>query len=159
MLLRMSKINFGLVGRNLNSPQFDGFTLVNPFDSTDVTVIEDVTLDPQVVAGIAFIPTETVVFEIDYDLTRNETALRDYDTQNIRFGFEWDAARILALRAGAYKNIVEHDIGWVYTAGLGLNMWAARLDIAGAFSDDKAEFDGDEIPTESRLSAQLSFDF
>lgn len=159
VLMRIPKFNFGLVGRNLNSPEFDGFTFVNPADPSDVTTVEDVTLDPQAVAGVAFIPTETIIFEVDYDLTSNETTLRDYDTRNLRFGFEWDAARILALRAGAFKNLAEDDIGWVYTAGLGLNVWAARLDIGGAFSDDKAEFDGDDIPTESRLSAQLSFNF
>lgn len=159
MLMRLEKFNFGLIGRNLNSPEFDGFTVVNPVDPDDSTRIEDVTLDPQAVAGVAFIPTETIVLEVDYDLTRNETTLQGYDTQNIRFGFEWDAGRVLALRGGAYKNLVEDDIDWVYTAGLGLNLWAMRLDVAGAFSDEKTEFDGDDYPTVSRLSAQLSFDF
>ena len=74
-------------------------------------------------------------------------------------GVEWDAFRILALRAGAYKNLSESDIGWVYTAGLGLNLWAVRLDIAGAFTTDEAEIDDEEVPEEARLAAELSVDF
>lgn len=160
MLARFNKINVGLVGRNLNSPKFDGFTLDTPFDPKETSrKIADVTLDPQFVLGVAFIPIKTLVVETDIDLTENETTLQGYDTQNFRLGLEWDAFRALALRAGAYKNIAESDIGWVYTAGLGLNLWAMRLDVAGAISDNEGELDGEEVPTEARVAAQLSVDF
>ncbi len=150
---RYRYVNFGLVGRNLNSPEFDGFTMNGGAD------VEDVKLEPQFAGGIAFIPTTTLTLEADLDLTENETTLKGYDTRNLSFGLEWDAFRFLALRAGAYKNLAEDDIGWVYTAGLGLNLWAVRLDVAGAFSSENEEFDGDEIPAETRLAAQLSVDF
>jgi hypothetical protein len=55
--------------------------------------------------------------------------------------------------------MAEDDIDWVYTAGIGLNLWAVRLDIGGAFSTEEEEFDGDEYPSETRVAAQLSVDF
>ena len=55
---------------------------------------------------------------------------------------------ILALRLGGYKNTAESDIGWVYTAGIGVNMWAARLDIGGAYAADTVEVEGEDVPKE-----------
>ena len=155
---RYRYFNLGLVGRNLNSPKFDGLTVVNPY-TLETSHFADVKLDPQVAAGVAFIPFETLTLEVDLDLTENETTLTGYKTQNISAGLEWDAFRVLALRAGVYKNLAESDIGVVYTAGLGLNLWAARLDIAGAFAGDSEEFDGEDVPKETRVAAQLSIDF
>ncbi|MBU0730426.1 MAG: conjugal transfer protein TraF [Proteobacteria bacterium] len=156
IMARMNKLQAGIIGRNLNSPKFNGPTItVNslpvPFD--------DVRLDPQVTAGLAFIPFETLTLEADIDLTKNETTLADYETQNMAFGLEWDAFRFLALRCGAYKNLAESDIGWVFSAGIGLNFWAIRLDVAGQFAEEKEQFDGEDIPKESRVAGQLSIDF
>jgi hypothetical protein len=121
--------------------------------------VDDVKIKPQATAGIAFIPFETLTIEADYDLTKNETVLTDYKTQNFSAGLEWDAFRFLAFRAGTYKNMAESDTGWVYTAGLGLNLWAARLDFAAAMSPDKVQFDGEEVPKLVKASAQFSIDF
>jgi len=154
---RYNMVNFGLMARNLNSPTFDGFTYTDSNGNSHR--VDDVQVDPQVRAGVAFIPFNTLTLEVDYDLLANETELRDYETQMLSAGFEWDAFRFLALRAGAYKNMAEDDIGVVYTAGLGLNLWAVRLDIAGAMSPEKATLDGDEVPEEARATAELSIDF
>jgi len=149
---RYRLINFGLVARNLNSPSFDGPTV-------NGKKIDDVTIDPQVTVGVAFLPFKTITLETDVDLTQNETAFEGYDTQNLAIGLEWDIFRVLALRGGTFKNLAEDDIGWVYTAGLGLNLWAVRFDLAGVFSGEKATFDNEELPTETGISAQLSVDF
>lgn len=163
VMARFPMINLGIVGRNLNSPKFNGMEETEITLSNGNTVIlpevDDVTIKPQVAAGVAFIPFKTLTLEVDYDLTKNETAFDNYETQNLGFGLEWDAFRFLALRAGTYKNLAEDDIDWVYTAGLGLNLWAIRLDVAGAFAEKEIEFDGDEIPQETRVTAQLSVDF
>ncbi|KPV39591.1 hypothetical protein AN478_10660 [Thiohalorhabdus denitrificans] len=151
---RYEMVNVGLMARNLNSPTFEGFR-----DSDNNQKYEDVTLDPQVRAGVAFIPHETVTLAVDYDITANETVLRDYDTQFLSGGFEWDILRVLALRAGAYKNLAEDDIGVVYTAGLGLNLWAVRADVAAAMSPEETTVDGDEIPREVRATAEVTVDF
>lgn len=153
VMARYGKFNFGLVGRNLNSPKFDGFTI----PTTSVT-IDSVTLKPQVTAGVAFIPWSTLTLEADYDITKNEAEL--FDTQNLALGVEWDAFRFLALRAGAMKNLAESDLGLIYTAGVGLNVWLVRFDIAGAASlGDKVIFDGEEVPKFAKVSAQASIDF
>lgn len=167
VLARYSMFNFGLTGRNLNSPKFDGFEKDVYYNFADGTPnptpakvsAEDVKLKPQAVAGIAFIPFETLTLEVDYDLTKNETVLTDYKTQNLSAGIEWDIARFLALRGGAYKNMAESDSSWVYTAGLGLNLWAARIDLAGAMSADKVQYDGEEVPKMAKASLQVSVDF
>ncbi|MFH2138495.1 MAG: conjugal transfer protein TraF [Candidatus Omnitrophota bacterium] len=151
-MAKLGKFNLGIVGRNLNSPEFDGPTVGG-------TVFKDVSLDPAVTAGVAFMPWNGMTLECDYDITKNETALPGYDTKNIAFGAEWMLIRILSLRAGMYKNTEESDIGWVYTAGLGVNMPWVRLELAGAMSADSSDFDGDSIPEETRVTAQLSMAF
>lgn len=161
VMARVSKFSFGLVGRNLNSPKFDGFskttTLSNgqPWSFT----VADVTLDPQLAAGVAFIPFDTLTLELDCDLTSNKTAFPGYETQNLGLGLEWNAFKALALRAGVYRNLAEDNINLVYTAGLGLNLWAVRFDLAAAFADQTFSYNGDDIPRESRVAASLSVDF
>jgi len=149
---RIKNLQFGLVGRNLNSPKFDGPTVNNRH-------FDDVKVDPSAAAGIAFIPYEGFTLETDYDLTKNETMFPGYDTQDIAFGAEWLFLRFLALRAGTYKNLAEDDIGWVYTAGIGLNMAGVRFDISGAYSADTGTFDGKDFPVESHVMAKFSLDF
>ena len=158
---RYRLFNFGLIVRNLNTPEFDGFDVSTRLSngSTSLVHVASVKVKPQVAAGVAFIPLETLTLEVDYDLTENDTLLSNYATQNLSFGIEWDAFHFLALRAGAYKNMVQSDIGVVYTAGLGLNFWVMRLDIGGAYSDETARYDGKNYPKESQVSAQLSVDF
>lgn len=172
VLARYGMFNFGLTGRNLNSPKFDGiknkpisYLLEDGSTFNGTLNVSDVKLKPQATAGIAFIPFETLTLEVDYDLTKNETVFKNsatneiYKTQNLSAGLEWDILRSLALRAGAYKNMAESDTGVVYTAGLGLNLWAFRLDVAAAASPDKAEYDGEEVPKLAKASVQVSVDF
>jgi hypothetical protein len=142
----------GLVARNLNSPTFKGPTVGG-------VKFGDVTLDPQFAVGLAFIPFETLTLELDLDLTRNETTFTDYYTQNLSFGLEWDALRFLALRAGTYRNLAEDDIGWVFTGGLGINLWAARFDIGAALATQSNQFDEQDYPAEARIDVGLSIDF
>jgi hypothetical protein len=53
----------------------------------------------------------------------------------------------------------QSDIGMVTTAGLGINMWAARLDIAAAMSTKTMTFEGDDVPTYLSGSVALAIDF
>lgn len=166
VMARYGKFNFGLVGRNLNSPKLNGFdytynyTLPSGTTGSRSVHVDDVTFKPQATAGVAFIPWETLTLEADCDLTKNETVLPGYDTQNLSLGVEWDAFRFLALRAGMMKNLAEDDLDWIYTAGLGFNFWALRLDVAGAASlGDTVDYDGEEVPKFAKASAQVSIDF
>ncbi len=154
---RWERFQFGIMGRNLNSPEFDGFTFTGAEGQSQR--VEKVTLEPQVRVGIAFIPINTLTFELDADLTQNATLLNGFQTRFLSAGLEWDIQRILALRAGIYENLAENDVGRVITAGLGLNMKFVRLDIAGAVSTQSAEVDDNEVPSEARATVQLSVDF
>jgi len=151
-LYRINMWQAGLVCRNVNSPKFDGPTVRG-------RTYDDVTVDPSLTAGLAFIPYKGLTLEADYDLTKYETVYPGYDTQYLSFGAEWLVLGFMALRGGIYENQAESDIGLVYTAGIGMNVWAVHLDIAGAMAADTGEFDGSSYPLEGRLMAQLSFDF
>jgi len=154
---RYSLVNFGVMARNVNSPVFKGFTFVD--SNGNPHKVEDVKVKPQVRAGVALIPTETLTLEVDYDLTSNETMFKNYHTKFLSAGFEWNAFHFLALRAGAYKNMAESDIGPVVTAGVGLNLWLVRLDVAGAMAQRTTMVDGHKTPKEARATAEVSFDF
>ncbi|MFH1777954.1 MAG: conjugal transfer protein TraF [Candidatus Omnitrophota bacterium] len=151
-MYRIKRFNFGIVARNINSPKFNGPTV-------NSRKFDDKKIDPAVTAGIAFIPYEGFTLEADYDLTKTETVLPGYDTQNLAVGLEWLMLRVMTLRLGAYNNMAESDIGWVYTAGLGLNILGVRLDIGGAYSADEGEFDNQSFPIETRAVVQLSLDY
>jgi hypothetical protein len=159
-LARFPSFNLGLVGRNLNSPRFAGFRERIDLNSGTMDLrVKGVRLKPQLTAGVAYLPFTTLTLEANLDLTESDTLIPGYRNRNLSLGLEWDVYRVLAMRAGTYKNLSESDIGWVYTAGLGLNLWAIRLDVAGAFAAEKEEFEGNDIPRETRVSAQLSVDF
>jgi len=147
VMYRLPTFQAGLVVRDLNSPKFK-------HSSGYVYQIK-----PQAKLGVSYIPWDTVTVELDADLTRNASSLSNYNTQYVNAGLEWDIFKAVALRVGAYQNIVQSDIGLVYTAGLGVNLWAARLDIGAAMSAKKAQFQGKSYPREARLSAALNVDF
>ncbi len=161
VMARYGDFSLGLVGRNLNSPKFDGFEKSVVLENGEQILLEtdDVTIDPQVTAGVAWMPLDTVTLEANVDLLKSETTFPGYDTQNVSLGLEWDAFHIVALRLGAYKNLANSDVDLVYTVGLGLNLWLARLDIAGAYASDSYEYDGDDVPQEARVAAALSVNF
>ncbi|HEX3132298.1 MAG TPA: conjugal transfer protein TraF [Planctomycetota bacterium] len=146
----------GIIGRNLNSPTFDGFT--NQF-AGQPQVVEDVRVDPQVAVGVAFVPWTWLTVALDADLIPGEASFNGYETQRIGLGLEVNPWNILALRAGVYKNIAEGDIGPVATLGAGLNLWALRIDLSVAASMDRTEIEGYNVPDELRASFALTVDF
>jgi len=152
VMARYKRFTFGIMGRDLNSPEFESPTV-------DGREFDDVTIHPQVRAGLSWQPFNSLTLETDVDLTQNETTLQGYDTQYFSLGAEWGLFSILYLRGGMYTNLAETDIGRVYTAGLGLDLWGANLEVAGAYSEDTEEYDGDDYPKESRVTAQFSLEF
>jgi hypothetical protein len=161
VMTRWEMFQAGITGRNLTRPKFKGFDSTTTLSNgTTVTEhIDDYTLDPSAAVGVAFIPAPWFTLAADADLTRNKTIYPDYKTQHVGLGAEVNAFYFLALRGGVMKNIAESDVGLIYTAGLGLNLWAMRLDVAAAMAKEKTTFDGREIPREMRGSAQLAVDF
>ena len=146
----------GIIGRNLNSPTFDGFT--NDF-AGQPQVVEDVRVDPQVAVGVAFIPWTWMTIAVDADLLPGKASFAGYETQRVGAGLEVNPWNILALRAGVYQNIAETDIGPVVTLGAGLNLWAVRIDLSVAASMERTELSGYEVPDEMRAALALTVDF
>ncbi|WP_372798064.1 conjugal transfer protein TraF [Pontiella sp.] len=167
VLYRMKMLQFGAVAHNINAPTFDGFSdQIQLTDENgdpvgapiDITV-PDYTIDPQVTLGAAFIPSKRFMVEMSYDLLETGTLMKNYDIQRLSFGAELDVW-LLALRLGAYNNLAADWQDWIATGGLGINLWAMRFDIGGAYSiGANAEYEGTEIPEEARLYAALSMEF
>lgn len=166
LLYRIPNFHFSVVGHNLNSPKFSGFTDTITIEDhqgntlfTEEMNVPDVKIDPQVTLGAAFIPNERFSLEVTLDTLKTGTLLNGYDIQRLSFGGEVDVW-LLAFRLGAYRNLAAEWQDWVATAGVGLNLYAFRIDIGGAYGlGDTATISGQDVPTEARLFAGLSLDF
>ncbi|OIQ00595.1 MAG: hypothetical protein AUK35_01730 [Zetaproteobacteria bacterium CG2_30_46_52] len=147
VMYRIPSWQFGLTARNLNKPTFE---------HTSGYVYE---MKPQAKFGAAWIPSDTFTLEVGYDLTKNAGAVANSESQYWNVGMEWDAFKVLALRVGAFQNTAQSDIGLVPTVGLGLNLWAARIDLAGAMSTKKEVVDGNDVPVYAMGSLAVTVDF
>jgi hypothetical protein len=159
-MYRLPKWQFVVAGNNLNSPTFDGYTQQVSINGTprDITVPE-VTLDPQITLGAAWLPFRRWVLATDYEVLETGTLLNNYNVQRLSFGTEYDLS-VVKLRLGTYKNLAESDIGWVLTGGLGFQLWAVYFDAALAVSiDDTVEYDGVEFPRTAQAYLGCGFEF
>jgi len=156
---RSEHLHLGLLARNLNAPRFSA-DVINGNTGLPTGERYTLRLKPQLRAGIAWMPTKTLTFAIDGDLTANETFVFNRKSRLASAGIEWDIAHFLALRIGATKNLASgDDIGVIYTAGLGLNLWLLRLDAALAASAKKATFKGKKRPRYLQAALGLRMDF
>jgi hypothetical protein len=160
VMYRLPKWQFVVAGNNLNSPTFDGYSQVVNINGTPATIdVPDVTLDPQITLGAAWLPFRRWALATDYELLETGTLLNGYNVQRLSFGSEVDLS-IVQLRLGTYKNLAEEDIGWVLTGGLGFQLWAVSVDAALAMSiDDTIEYDGVEYPRTVQAHIGFSLDF
>ena len=152
VMARFSMLQVGVTGRNLNNPSFEGPT-VNRIKFAKQTV------SPSATAGVAFIPCTTVTLAADLDLTRSKSQLAGRDFQRLAGGLEWDAFRVLALRAGISKNLAVATDPTLYSAGVGINLWLMRIDAAGQFTREMVTYDGQEYSQEARASLALATDW
>lgn len=141
-------LRIGIVGRNLNSPEFD------------MTNNDSIKEKLQLRAGICYKPLSSLMLAADFDITKNDTTISGgYKSQNLSIGAELNLFKFLYLRGGAYKNIAESDIGLVYTAGLGLNFWLFNFDAGISMASEKEIIDDDEYPREIKAEFALSMLF
>ena len=153
VMARMRMLQVGLTGRNLNSPSFDGPT------SSLGQKHAGVTIDPSLTLGAAFIPWETLAIAVDVDLLEYQDIIAVNDTRRLGGGIEWNPYRVLALRLGAWKNLAESEQSPVITAGVGLNLWAVRVDLAAASTTEMVDIDGNEVPEQAQVSLGMMVDF
>jgi len=130
----LEKLRVGAVGKYLTGPSFS---------SARGAPIE---IAPQFRAGAAFLPWRGATVALDIDLTENETLTPGYRERQVAAGFEQAfgtrgkvLSDLFTVRAGVYKNIAESGSNYVGTAGIGVGLLGARLDIAGAYDFQKEE--------------------
>ena len=124
----IKSFNIGLVGRNLNSPEFS-------------ILGGKLELERQYRAGVAWKPYKNVTFSADYDLSKNETLTPGYEDQTVAAGVELTLPKeIMSFRGGLYKNTADSDANVVYTAGFGFRIFYLRVDLAGAYDFDEREY-------------------
>jgi hypothetical protein len=160
-----SWLSAGIVAKNLNSPKFDAPDYDAPADNNPAATVkkrgEDVTLKPQVRAGVALTPFDWLIVAADLDLSDNDTLApgsvvgSSVKSRNLGGGFELHPYSWLRLRGGAYKNLSNTEVGLVLTTGFTLFM----LDVDGAFATDTFKVGGSTIPQEAKVQVALSFAF
>ena len=141
-------INVGFVVKNVNTPKFDT-------DKARAITSSKVKVEPQARVGIAIDPLSWLSLAADMDVTKNKTVLPGLDSQNFGGGLEAHFSWI-ALRAGVYKNIAESSNKPVLTGGLSLGPQWLRLDVNGAVSTEKTQYDNKSYPREAKVELGLS---
>jgi hypothetical protein len=141
-------INVGLVVKNVNTPQFDT-------DKARAITSSKVKVEPQARVGVAIDPLSWLSLAADMDVTKNKTVLPGLDSQNLGGGLEAHFSWI-ALRAGVYKNIADSANKPVLTGGLSLGPQWLRLDVNGAVSTEKTQYDNKSYPREAKVELGLS---
>ncbi|MBD3639859.1 MAG: conjugal transfer protein TraF [Marinobacter sp.] len=128
--------NAGLAVKNLIPMELDS-AASRPELGEQVRTLE---LNPMVTAGIAHKSKHHVV-TAELDLTKKEAFGFEDDTQWLALGAEFDAWRYAQLRVGVRHNLASNDNNdgieedTQFTAGLGLNLLGARLDLGALYSD------------------------
>lgn len=147
------RLQFGVLGRNLNSPSFD-----TP-DTRIADGLGKYKEEAQTRAGVAFWPMKRWMVSGDLDLNENDTTIPGVKTQTWGLGTEFKLW-ILDLRAGLNKDFGA-KMPVVYTGGFGLNIGAFKIDAAGAISSDnvKLEENGEEVPAAAQFSFNIGLVF
>jgi hypothetical protein len=148
-LKSMGPINVGLVVKNINSPQFDTFQAAGSYMPNKLKV------KPQARVGVALDPLSWLTLAADLDVTKNKTILPGVDSQNFGGGLEAHFSWI-SLRAGVYRNIADSANKPVITGGLSLGPQWLRLDVNGAVSTEKTQYDDQSYPREAKVEIGLS---
>lgn len=117
-----SWLRFAVVAKDLNQPEFDA-----PDGST-------YKLNPQVRGGVAINPYSTLTLTADMDATSNRTFVPGQKSQMISLGAEQTIlSEFLSLRVGAFKNVQDAASPFTPTAGIGLRIYALRVDVGGGY--------------------------
>ena len=127
--------NAGVVVKNLIPMKLDSAQSRGPLIEDKYTL----ELNPMITAGIAH-TGDYHVATAELDLTKKKAFGYEDDTQWLALGAEFDAWRYAQLRVGVRHNLasnsdndgIEEDTQ--FTAGLGLNILGARLDLGALYS-------------------------
>ncbi len=146
-----SKMTLGLVGKNINSPKFK-------VDESKTGITEDFTIDPLFRAGLSVpIWNDNVEFALDADLSKNDTLVEGEQSQFFGAGIELHPASWFALRIGAMQDMASEkfDDGTIMTAGLGIGLKWAQIDLSAMMSTNTGTYDGEEIPRYAAVNVAI----
>ena len=91
-------------------------------------------LDPQIRGGIAVNPYSSLTLTADVDATSNKTLVPGVKSQVLSLGAEQTIfSEFMSFRLGAFKNMKDSGTPFIPTAGLGLRIFAFRLDVGGGY--------------------------
>jgi len=117
-----SWLRFGIVAKDINQPTFD-----TPGG-------EELKLGPQVRGGIALNPYSSLTLTADVDATSNKTFVPGIKSQVLSLGVEQTIfSEFMSFRLGAFKNMKDPGTPFTPTAGLGLRIYALRVDVGGGY--------------------------
>ncbi len=117
-----SWLRFGLVAKDINQPAFD-----TPGG-------EELKLGPQVRGGVAVNPYSSLTLTADVDATSNRTFVPGIKSQVLSVGAEQTIfSEFLSFRLGAFKNMKDAGTPFTPTAGLGIRLFAFRMDVGGGY--------------------------
>jgi hypothetical protein len=134
-----SWLRFGVVAKDINQPTFDA-----PGGG-------ELKLRPQVRGGVAVNPYSSLTLTADVDVTSNKTFVPGVKSQVLSLGAEQTIfSEFMSFRLGAFKNMQDSETPFTPTAGLGLRIFAFRMDVGGGY-------DFREKGVLSSLSLSLTF--
>ena len=117
-----SWLRFGVVAKDINQPEFD---------APNGTKMR---LGPQVRGGVAVNPYSSLTLTSDVDITSNQTLVPGVKSQVLSLGAEQTIlTEFLSFRIGTFKNMKDAQTPFTPTAGLGLRIFAFRLDLGGGY--------------------------
>lgn len=117
-----SWLRFGVVAKDINQPTFNA-----PGGG-------ELKLGPQVRGGLAINPYSSLTLTTDVDVTSNKTLVPGIKSQVLSLGAEQTIfSEFLSFRVGAFKNMQDAGTPFTPTAGLGLRIFALRIDVGGGY--------------------------
>jgi hypothetical protein len=117
-----SWLRFGLVAKDINRPTFDA------------SGGGELKLDPQIRGGVAVNPYSSLTLTTDVDVTSNKTFIPGVKSQVLSLGAEQTIfSEFLSFRLGAFKNMQDAGTPFTPTAGLGVRIYALRIDVGGGY--------------------------
>ena len=117
-----SWLRFGVVAKDINQPTFDA-----PRGG-------ELKLGPQVRGGVAINPYSSLTLTADVDATSNKTFVPGVKSQVLSVGAEQTIlSEFLSFRVGAFKNMKDASTPFTPTAGLGIRVFALRVDVGGGY--------------------------
>ena len=142
VLVSYEKVDLGLVGKYLNAPK------LKYYDGSEYKI------KPMVRAGLNFEPKDWIQIAFDMDLTKNDTAIKNYKSQYVGGGINFHQSWF-SIRAGAMKNIAENQEGTILTAGLGLGLKWFQFDLAAQLSTKDSTYKDDKIPRYAKINLAI----